>query len=129
MKALMMKKMRGVTVINLMIAAIVIVFTIAIAVNLVPPYMHNYAIKDALNELAANPDITQMSKTKLRDLFVRKLQVNYITNVSPDALVIVKKEGATYLSMKYEVRVHLIANIDAVILFDEEAKVGESAKS
>lgn len=129
MKTTSMHKMRGITMLSLLMAAIVIVFTIAIAVNLVPPYLHNAAIKDALAELAANPDVTQMSKAKLRDLFVRKLQVNYITNISPDALVINKKEGALYLSMKYEVRVHLIANIDAVIMFDEEAKVGESAKS
>jgi hypothetical protein len=38
-------------------------------------------------------------------------------------LVLDKKDGKTTLSLKYEVRVHLIANIDAVLMFDEEAVV------
>ncbi len=123
------KNMRGFSIINLLIVAIVIVFAITISVNLVPPYLHDYAIQDAMDDLAADPDLTQMSKAKMHDLFVRKLQVNYISNVSPDALVISKKGDNTYLSLKYEVRTHLIANIDAVLMFEHEVKVDKASKS
>jgi len=122
------RNMRGVSVISLLIVAIVIVFAVTISVNLVPPYLQHYAVKGVLKDLATNPELAQMTKAKLRDLFIRKLQVNYITNVNPEALVIDKKADDTYLALKYEVRVHLISNIDAVFMFDDEVKVEKNAK-
>ncbi|MBI2790864.1 MAG: DUF4845 domain-containing protein [Gammaproteobacteria bacterium] len=128
MRAKTKKSMRGVTVINMLVVAIVIVFAVVIAINLIPPYLHNFAVKDAIEELAKNPDAKNMTKAKIKDLLSRKLQVNYIKDVSPDALVLEKKDGKTILTLKYEVRVHLIGNIDAVLMFNEEAVVGESSQ-
>ncbi|MGD9591995.1 MAG: DUF4845 domain-containing protein [Candidatus Berkiella sp.] len=116
--------MRGVTVLNLLVAAIVIVFAVTLAVRLVPPYLNSFAVRDAIKEMAADPNLTTYSKAKMKDMFTRKLQVNYIGNISPDSLVLEKKDGVPYLKMKYEVRLHLIGNMVAVLLFDEEEKVG-----
>ncbi len=118
--------MRGVTVLNLLVAAIIIIFGVTLAIRLVPPYLNSFAVRDAIKELAANPELPGYSKAKLKDMFTRKLQVNFISNVTPEALVLVKKGNEAYLTMKYEVRVHLIGNMDAVIMFNEEEKVGET---
>ncbi len=124
-----LKQQRGITIVNLLVAAIVIVFSVLLSVRLVPPYLNNRAVKDAMNELAANPDIRNFTKAKMRDMIVRKFQVNYINTISPDALVLTKKGDNAYLKMKYEERVHLIGNIDAVVMFDEEVRIGGNTQS
>ncbi len=124
MKTASMKSMRGITVLNLLVIAIIIVFAVVISMHLIPPYLHNFAIKDALEELAQNPDLSTFSKAKVKDLLARKLQVNYISDISPYSLMITKKDSkVTSLGLKYEVRVRLIGNIDAVVMFDEQVKV------
>ncbi len=124
MRAASKKSMRGITVLNLLVIAIILVFAVVISMHLIPPYLHNFAIKDALEDLAQNPDLSTFTKAKVKDLLARKLQVNYISEISPEALVIDKKDGkVTSLGLKYETRVRLIGNIDAVVMFDERVKV------
>lgn len=117
------KSMRGITFLGMLVAVVILVLVVVLGINLVPPYIHHFAVKDAMESLAKDPEIKGMSKAKLRDLFLRKLQVNYITNVPADKLEVIKKDGKTALAINYEVRVHLIANMDAVIKFNEEALV------
>ncbi len=124
MKKASKKSMRGFSVLGLLSIAIIVVFVVVISMHLIPPYLHNFAIKDALEDLAKNPDISTFSKAKIKDLLSRKMQVNYVSEISPDALVIDKKDGkVTSLGLKYESRVRLIGNIDAVVMFDEQVKV------
>lgn len=127
MRAKSKHSMQGVTVLNLLIAAIIIVFAVTIAIRLVPPYLNSFAVRDAIKEMALDPNLPTYTKAKMKDMFTRKLQVNYITNVAPETLVLTKKDNSSYLTMKYEVRVHLIGNMDAVLMFDEEEKVGGQA--
>lgn len=119
-----MRKQRGVTLLGMLTAVIILVFVAVLIINLAPPYIHHFAVKDALKSLAEDPEIKNMSsKAKLRDTFLRKLQVNYVTNIPADKLEITKKDGKTFLTIDYEVRVPLIANIDAMIKFNDEAVV------
>ncbi|MBN9287096.1 MAG: hypothetical protein BGO43_11980 [Gammaproteobacteria bacterium 39-13] len=118
-----MKSMRGITVLGMLITVVLLVFVVVLGINLAPPYIHHFAVQDAMESLAKDPELKSMSKAKLRDMFLRKLQVNYITNIPADKLEVTKKDGKTALTLNYEVRVHLVANIDAVIKFNEEALV------
>ncbi|MBS0289886.1 MAG: DUF4845 domain-containing protein [Proteobacteria bacterium] len=121
--------MRGFSILSLIIIALLVIICTIITIRLVPPYMHYFAVKDAMEQMAADPNVAQMSPLKLKDTFSRKLEVNYITSVSPEALVIEKQNNKPEaLTIKYEERVHLIANIDAVLTFENEVKFSEKTK-
>lgn len=99
------------------------VFVGAVGFTLVPPYLEHQTIKHSLNELAKEPDLKRYELPKIRDLFLRRIQVNNIQNIKPTALEVEKRNGKMYLNMNYEVRVHMMANVDAVLTFKESVLV------
>lgn len=116
--------MRGATLITILVMALLVIFACVIVIRLVPPYLSNYGVQDALKELAATPDADHFSVPKLKDSLSRKLQASYVKGVTADNLEIIKVDKQVTLKMKYESRVHLLGNIDAVLMFDNEEVVG-----
>jgi len=116
------KNMRGLSVIGLVTWAIIIVFAVLIAIRVIPPYMQNYQLKKIMEKLVENPELRTMNRGKIRQLFMNQVNVNSIKGVTEDKLVIENRNNQIILSIHYEVRKPLIANIDAVYKFKEQAK-------
>ncbi len=117
------KSMQGMTVLGMLFTAFMIIVVVILAIDFVPPFLNHYAIKESMESLAKDPEINKWGKAKLRDMFIRKLQVNDIRNVPPELLVIEEKDKKHYLTINYEVRTHVVANIDAVIKFNEQVMI------
>lgn len=116
-------KQRGVTVLGMMVSVFVIIFGVLLVIKALPPYMQAYAVRDALNEIAKEPNVAQMGKAKIKDKLERRLQVDGINAAIVDNLVIDKQDGKAVLLLKYEKRVAVIGNVDFVFKFDEQVKV------
>lgn len=123
MKQTNIKSMQGMTVLGMLFTAFLVIIVVVLAINLIPPYLHFYAIKESMETMAKDPETPKMSKAKLRDTFIRKLQVNDIKDVAPEALTIEKKDNKNFLMINYEVRTHLVGNIDAIIKFNEQVMI------
>ena len=121
LKKLHFKSMRGITLIGLLLIAIVVIFVAIIGMSLVSPYIENMEVKNSLELLAKEDNIKQVTNGKIKELFTRRMQVNSISHITSDNLIIEKKEGKTWLIVNYETRVHVIGNIDAVIKFNNQA--------
>jgi hypothetical protein len=52
------------------------------------------------------------------------LQASYVKGVTPDNLEVIKVDDQVTLKIKYEARVHIMGNIDAILMFDNEEVVG-----
>lgn len=118
------KKQKGVSMISLLFWGMLLALVVVIGLNLFPPYMEHMSVKRALTDLAKT-DIKTKSTQKIEDLLLRRFQVNNVKNVKAKDLDIDKRDGKMYLSLAYEVRVHLISNIDAVVSFDDSVVVEE----
>jgi hypothetical protein len=116
-------KSRGVTLIGMLTAVLLICFTVMLIIKMMPPYMQNFAVKDALNDIAKEPNVAQMNKAKIKDKLERRLQVEGITAGIADNLLVEKKDGKMHMLLKYEKRVPVIGNIDFVFKFDEQVKI------
>lgn len=116
-----MKSMRGATVLGILTVALVIIFVMVIAIQLVPPYLQHYELKSIVADLVKEPNVKDMSNAQIKEILSRRFQMNNIKNVPLNALIIEKKEGNLNLYLDYEVRVHVIGNLDAMIKFNHEA--------
>lgn len=121
----MLRKIKGITITSFLFVLIVIGFAVKLAIPIAPVYFDHYTINNAMKALAKEPDVAKMSKAKVRDLFQRKLQVNNVKNVGPDDLQFEKVDGEPFLILSYEVRKHVIGNIDAVMVFKEQVSMSE----
>ena len=118
-----MRKQKGLGVVGFLIVIGLVIFFAYLAFLLVPPYYESYAVNDAIKELAKDPEITAMSKVKLKDALTRKLQVNNIRNFTTNEVAIEEDAGKSYLVLNYEVRVNVFKNLDAVMRFDNKVMV------
>jgi hypothetical protein len=114
----MKRTQRGMTLIGFIIVLALVGFFAYIAMKLVPMYSEYYAVKQALKGLQAEPGIANKDPAKIEDLFFRRLYISYAENVKPSNVTIERADGGWLMSVQYEVRKPLVANLDVVGKFE-----------
>jgi hypothetical protein len=110
----MKRTQRGMTLIGFIIVLGVIGLFAYIGMKLVPMYSEYYAVKGALKGLKQEPGIANRDPAKIRDLFFRRLYISYSENVKQENVTIERADGGWLMSVDYEVRKPMIANLDVV---------------
>jgi hypothetical protein len=104
----------GMTLIGFIIVLGVIGLFAYVGMKLVPMYSEYYAVKQALKGLQQEPGIANRDPAKIEDLFFRRLYISYAENVKPANVKIERTDGGWLMSVDYEVRKPLLANLDVV---------------
>lgn len=114
----MKRTQRGMTLIGFILVLGVVGVFAYMGMKLIPMYSEYYSVKQALAGLAAEPGITDNDPAKIKDLFFRRLYISYAENIKPEHVKIVRKDAGYEMTVNYEVRKQLIANIDVVGKFN-----------
>ena len=105
-------------------------YTIFIGIKLAPEYMEFYSIKSSIDGLAQDMDSREINKAQFEDLLRRRLDLNYVDlselqlknngcPCSKESLFIYdKKKKSVDVGIKYQRRIPLVANVDAVLTFE-----------
>ena len=120
---MMNRKQSGMTMLGFLIALAVVMFFLYCGMKVVPMYTEFYSVKKALAGLAAEPGITSKSKEQVRDLFFRRLYMSYANNVKTDALKIESTDQGLMMTVEYEQRRELLANLDVVGKFHAQQEL------
>ena len=110
----MKRTQRGITLIGFVIVLGLVGFFAYIAMKLVPMYSEFYAVKQAIKGLQQEPGIANRDPAKIQDLFFRRLYISYAENVKAENVKIERIDGGWTMSVDYEVRKPLMANLDVV---------------
>ncbi len=110
----MNRKHSGMTMIGFLITLSVVMLFVYCGMKIVPMYTEYYAVKKALAGIALEPEITNAPKAKIRELFYKRLYMSYANNVKEDALKIENTDTGYMMTVDYERREQLIANLDVV---------------
>jgi len=94
-----------------------------LVMRLGPVYMENYTVKMALESMENEPGLAEKTPSEVRQIFQQRMEMNYVTRLSKDALKIRRESGITYLEVNYEVREPLMGNVDALVTFKETAEL------
>ncbi|TWI06789.1 DUF4845 domain-containing protein [Aerolutibacter ruishenii] len=122
----MKRTQRGMTLIGFIITLAVVGVFVYMGMKTIPMYSEYYAVKQALNGLAQEPGVTGYDPAKIKDLFFRRLYISYADNVKAENVKVVRKDAGYVMTVEYEVRKPLIANLDVVGKFkaDQELRRG-----
>jgi len=113
------KKQTGLSMFGILMLLIVLAAFMNIGLTLGPHYMDNRAIVQVVETL--DPSLWKGSKTKIHTAINKGLKVNSVRTIkSEDAVQIEKVKGMTKATVAYEIRENLIANVDAVLVFNKE---------
>lgn len=104
----------------LMVLCLVIFFAFC-AMKIVPMYIEFYSVKQALKGLAEDQSLAGASKEKIREMYLRRLEMSYADNVKKmDAMKFESGDGGVKMVVDYERRESLLANLDVVGKFHAE---------
>ncbi|MBX9402472.1 DUF4845 domain-containing protein [Lysobacter sp. BMK333-48F3] len=110
----MKRNQGGMTLLGFIIVLSVAGLFAYIGMKLVPMYSEFYSVKRSLADLSKEPGAGQMDSAKARDLFFRRMDMSYVESVKQENFKIVRNDRGMEITVAYEVRRPLIANLDVV---------------
>lgn len=119
----MKQTQRGMTMLGFLMVLCLGIFFAFCAMKIVPMYIEYYSVKKMLTTISKNPEAASGSKEKIRDLFRRSLEIDYVKVITPDMLKIESTDGGMKLTVDYERRENLMANLDVVGKFHAEQEL------
>jgi hypothetical protein len=116
----MKRKQSGMTLLSFVVVLGVVGFTAYVAMRLFPMYQEYYAVKSSMKGLANEQGVADMDPGRMKELFFRRLNMNYSNSIKPADVKIERMEGGWNMSVSYEVRRPLVGNLDVVGNFSAE---------
>ena len=115
----------GWTIWGLVMVVGLVAFFALLGLRLIPPYMDNYKIYQALQNVAWQDGVGTDSRIGIVRRLERILYIDYADEVVnlKETLVVEKKRDKTTLIISYEVVVPLAFNVSALLEFDNRADV------
>lgn len=119
----MQRKQSGLTLIGFLIVLAVGGFFAYLGMRVVPMYMEYYSVKQALKGMAEEPGIGNQDPGRLRELFSRRMNMSYASNVKPEHLKIERSDAGYRATVDYEVRKPFVHNLDVIGRFHAEQEL------
>ena len=123
----MTRKQRGMNMLGFLITLAVVMFFLYCGMKIVPLYTDFYSVKKALASIANEQNAQITSKDKIRALFARHMQIDYVSVIKPEMLKIESTDTGYNMLMDYERRTPLFANLDVVAKFHAEQAVARGS--
>ena len=116
-------KQKGMTGIGWIMVIGIIIFSAVVAMRVFPIYMEGFKVRSALASLKEQPGVTKKAKSEIVKLLFNRFQVDDITNVTREDILIEKSNGVLTVTIDYEIRTHVMGNMDVVGKFNQEVEV------
>lgn len=113
---------------QIMLLLMVIGFGATVAVNVVPVYIDNNTVASALQSIQegyAGRDINDISDADIQRKLSSYFQVNMVSKEIEQSTYVAREKDEVKLVADYEIRKHLMGNIDLVMVFENEVILGE----
>ncbi|MFC4258339.1 DUF4845 domain-containing protein [Marinobacter lacisalsi] len=110
-------RQQGASTVGILIAVLFFASLLTLLIKLGPAYLDDYTIKGALEGLDGEEGLSQMTPSDVRRLVTKRLSVNNVDSFNAKDINIEKDGDLVIISLDYEVRTHVVSNVDAVISF------------
>lgn len=116
------------TAIGVLIVLALIAFFTLLALRLVPPYLEHFTVASSLKSLQQEPGMRQKTTPEIRSMLSRRLEINDVIHVKKEHIKIERnsKTGLVSINVSYEVRVPVMANVDAVVKFSDQVELANN---
>lgn len=108
---------RGLTMFGFLFVVMILVMIAILGMKLVPAYIEFFEVKKILSTIGKESDLKSKSNAEIRDDFMKRANVGYVTVVKPEDLAIDRRSGAPVITAEYAFRTKLVGNISLVVDF------------
>lgn len=110
------QQQRGLSLISTLIVGIFIAAVLILGLKLVPVYTEFFGVKKAFSSVIRDTDVQSPAST-FRNNFMKYAQIDDITSVDPQTIVVTKDNGRASMSVDYRKEIALFANVSLVFDF------------
>lgn len=93
---------------------------LTLAIKLGPAYIDDITIQEALESLEGTEGLARMGPAELRRLINKRLSVNNVSGFDAKEISVEKNGDLVVITVDYEVRNNLFANVDSIVHFQHE---------
>lgn len=121
----MFQKQRGWTFWSLSGIAFLIVSGALLFMKLMPAYLDNYKIQEAMASVAEDPRVLTWNKRQVIREITNILYIDYGADIVDlnKALSLGKNDSQPYIRVEYEIVVPLVFNVSALLDFDNQVEI------
>lgn len=117
-----LNKQRGVSKLGIVTLLLVITTFLTLGLKVGPLYVDHSLITGICQELIDNGEAANMSITDIRNRVSNSLRINNISGFDLSAITKRMENNGAIISISYERRVELIANLDVIAKFENELR-------
>lgn len=118
-----LKSQQGMTAIGWIIVLGLIAFFVLLTLRLTPGYLEFFSVSNSLDSLQNEPGVTEKTPPEIRSMLEKRFQINDVKSITGKDVKIETKDGRLRVWVDYEVRVPVLANVDAVAKFKKDIEV------
>ena len=116
----MIRHEKGASFFSMLIVLMMAGSLLAIAFKIYQPYLDHMAVKTVLENITVDFEELRKPIPVIRKDINSRLHINQVSLPDPESLIIVDDKGTMKFDLKYEVRLPMFFNVDAVIKFAEK---------
>jgi hypothetical protein len=113
-----LSKQAGVSKFGMLMVFVLLATFFTFGLKVVPLYVDHNLISGICEELIETGEASNMTITDIRQRVSNSLRINNITNFDLSKITLRKVNDKPIISISYERRVELVANLDVVAKFD-----------
>jgi hypothetical protein len=106
---------------SIMVTLLVVAAAISMGTQLIPLYMDHNTMGTIMEKMSQEDGLALSTDTALRDTMRKRLRMNNIREFNlKENLNTERSKRGTELVLNYEVRIHLVHNLDLIATFDKK---------
>ena len=117
-----LSRQRGISSAGVLLIAVLLGLFFTVGLKVGPLYVDHNLITGLCQDLIDNGEANGMTVTEVRDRISSTLRINNVTDFDHNSIRMRKENGEAIITVAYEKRVPLIANLDIVATFDESLR-------
>jgi len=117
------RRQRGMGLISWLLLLVLAALVALLGLRVAPVYLESMTVRSVVSDVARDPELRGARPSDVRSAVMRRLQVNNVSSVERGDITVERSGDGIELIVDYERRFRLLANLDGVASFREEAMV------
>ena len=117
-----LSRQRGISSAGVLLIAVLLGLFFTVGLKVGPLYVDHNLITGLCQDLIDNGEANGITVTEVRDRISSTLRINNVTDFDLNSIRTRKENGEAIITVAYEKRVPLIANLDIIATFDESLR-------
>lgn len=112
-------RQQGMSIPGMLVVAAMVGFFIMCVLRMAPHYFEYLSVREIITKIAQEHNPEEEDIADIRRRIATVFNTNQIYDLQPKDVEVYRKDGRTFIDARYEARVPIMGNVDAVMNFDD----------